>query len=99
MTDAWQRIEADAREAYAGAGRFPLRAYSELTPPPYVGRQAIRASRRARRYHRSDLGWRWGRRTAIAIETVADAACARDLYPAPGHSASQSRKSLDKSLL
>ncbi len=37
MTDAWQRIEAEARRAYVGAGRFPLRAYSELMPPPYVG--------------------------------------------------------------
>ena len=37
MTNAWQRIEAEARDAYLGAGRFPLRAYSELMPPPYVG--------------------------------------------------------------
>ncbi|MBL0214083.1 MAG: M28 family peptidase [Myxococcales bacterium] len=37
MTDAWERIEAEARGAYEGAGRFPLRAYSELMPPPYIG--------------------------------------------------------------
>jgi peptidase M28-like protein len=34
---AWSRIVAEARNAFAGAGRFPLRAYSELMPPPYVG--------------------------------------------------------------
>ncbi len=33
----WSRIEAEARAAFAGAGRFPLRAYSEFMPPPYVG--------------------------------------------------------------
>ena len=37
MTNAWQRIEAELRAAVVGAGRFPLRAYSELMPPPYVG--------------------------------------------------------------
>ena len=37
MTDVWQRIEAEARGAFHGEGRFPLRAYSELMPPPYVG--------------------------------------------------------------
>ncbi|MEO7092386.1 MAG: hypothetical protein ABI175_03985, partial [Polyangiales bacterium] len=37
MTDAWQRIEDEAHGAFVGAGRFPLRAYSELMPPPYVG--------------------------------------------------------------
>ncbi len=37
MSNAWQRIEAEARGAVVGAGRFPLRAYSELMPPPYVG--------------------------------------------------------------
>ena len=34
---AWAQIEAEARGAFAGPGRFPLRAYSELMPPPYVG--------------------------------------------------------------
>lgn len=34
---AWRRIEAEARGAFHGAGRFPLRAYSELMPPPWVG--------------------------------------------------------------
>src|SRR3569833_1990445 len=37
MTDAWQRIEDEACGAFHGEGRFPLRAYSELMPPPYVG--------------------------------------------------------------
>jgi hypothetical protein len=37
MSDAWEQIEAEARDAFHGAGRFPLRAYSELMPPPYVG--------------------------------------------------------------
>ena len=37
MSNAWQRIEAEARGVVVGAGRFPLRAYSELMPPPYVG--------------------------------------------------------------
>src|SRR5690348_7595969 len=34
MSEAWEHIEAEAEEAFA---RFPLRAYSELMPPPYVG--------------------------------------------------------------
>ena len=33
---AWDEIEAEARDAFAGAGRFPLQAYSEFMPPPYV---------------------------------------------------------------
>jgi hypothetical protein len=33
--DAWREIEAEARRL--GAGPFPLRAYSELMPPPYLG--------------------------------------------------------------
>jgi hypothetical protein len=33
----WSRIVAEAQHAFAGAGRFPLPAYSELMPPPYVG--------------------------------------------------------------
>ncbi len=37
MTDAWRRIEDEAHGAFVGAGRFPIRAYSELMPPPYVG--------------------------------------------------------------
>jgi hypothetical protein len=37
MGDAWDQIEAEAREAFHGTGRFPLRAYSEFMPPPYVG--------------------------------------------------------------
>jgi hypothetical protein len=38
MTDSgWDRIEAAARGAFAGDGRFPIRAYSEFMPPPYVG--------------------------------------------------------------
>jgi Peptidase family M28 len=37
MGDAWEQIEAEARDAFRGAGRFPLRAYSEFMPSPYVG--------------------------------------------------------------
>src|SRR5690348_12972810 len=37
MTEPWDRIEAEARDAFVGAGRFPLPAYSESMPPPYVG--------------------------------------------------------------
>jgi hypothetical protein len=33
----WQLIEAEAADAYRGDGRFPIRAYSEFMPPPYVG--------------------------------------------------------------
>ena len=35
--DVWLELEHEAREAFHGAGRFPLRAYSELMPSPYVG--------------------------------------------------------------
>ncbi|MEO8702773.1 MAG: M28 family peptidase [Kofleriaceae bacterium] len=37
MTEAWQQIVAEVSAAVHGEGRFPLRAYSELMPPPYVG--------------------------------------------------------------
>ncbi|MGZ3445484.1 MAG: hypothetical protein ACXWLG_08270, partial [Myxococcaceae bacterium] len=36
MSDAWEQIEAEAR-ASGATGLFPLRAYSEFMPPPYVG--------------------------------------------------------------
>ena len=36
MRDAWEQIEAEARDAFRGRS-FELRAYSELMPPPYVG--------------------------------------------------------------
>jgi Peptidase family M28 len=32
----WAEIEAEARDAFAGEGRFPLPAYSEYMPSPYV---------------------------------------------------------------
>ena len=32
----WSLLEAEAKSAFAGSGRFPLRAYSEFMPPPYV---------------------------------------------------------------
>ncbi|MCC6522553.1 MAG: M28 family peptidase [Polyangiaceae bacterium] len=35
--DAWSRIAAEAEGAFTGAGRFPIRAYSERMPPPWVG--------------------------------------------------------------
>jgi hypothetical protein len=34
MSDVWGQIEAEARSAFES---FPLRAYSEFMPPPYVG--------------------------------------------------------------
>ncbi len=36
---SWSKIEAEARAdgGFVGAGRFPLRAYSEFMPPPWVG--------------------------------------------------------------
>ena len=37
MSEPWDQIEAEARGAFHGAGTFPLRAYSEAMPPPYVG--------------------------------------------------------------
>ena len=37
MSDVWEQIEAEARDALHRAGRFQLRAYSEFMPPPYVG--------------------------------------------------------------
>ena len=33
----WERIVAEAAGAFRGRGRFPLRAYSELMPAPYIG--------------------------------------------------------------
>src|SRR5258708_40163765 len=37
MTNPWDEIENEARDAFVGAGKFPLRAYSELMPAPSVG--------------------------------------------------------------
>ncbi|MEO8550813.1 MAG: hypothetical protein ABI678_12595, partial [Kofleriaceae bacterium] len=37
MAEPWDRIEAETRDAFAGEGNFPLRAYSEYMPSPYVG--------------------------------------------------------------
>ena len=80
MTNAWQRIEVEARRAALGAGRFPLRAYSELMPPPYVGLEPYAP--------RVALGGTTDRISdgdsfdldycvaLTAIETVADTACA-----------------------
>ena len=43
----WSRIEAEARHAFSGEGRFPLPAYSELMPPPWVGIKPYRPHRRS----------------------------------------------------
>ncbi|HEX4450018.1 MAG TPA: M28 family peptidase [Kofleriaceae bacterium] len=37
MSEPWDQIEDETRGAFHGAGKFPLRAYSEAMPPPYVG--------------------------------------------------------------
>lgn len=37
MAEPWDRIEAETRDAFVGEGNFPLRAYSEYMPSPYVG--------------------------------------------------------------
>jgi hypothetical protein len=34
---AWSQIEKEAAGAFLGQGRFPLPAYSEFMPPPFVG--------------------------------------------------------------
>jgi hypothetical protein len=45
MGDAWEQIEAEALEAFRGPGRFPLRAYSEFMPAPFVGIKPYAPSR------------------------------------------------------
>jgi hypothetical protein len=45
VSDAWEQIEAEAFEAFRGAGSFPLPAYSEFMPPPYVGIKPYAPSR------------------------------------------------------
>jgi hypothetical protein len=45
VSDVWGQIEAEAKEAFHGAGRFQLRAYSEFMPPPYVGMKPYAPSR------------------------------------------------------
>src|SRR4051794_18752135 len=37
MAEPWDRIEAETRGAFHGEGNFPLRAYSQYMPSPYVG--------------------------------------------------------------
>jgi len=44
MSDVWSQIEAEARAAFR---EFPLRAYSEAMPPPYVGIKPYAPSRGA----------------------------------------------------
>src|SRR5580765_2989210 len=44
----WDAIEAEAREAFAGPGRFPLPAYSELMPAPHVVLKPYEPRRAAR---------------------------------------------------
>jgi hypothetical protein len=44
----WDQIEAEARDAFAGEGRFPLPAYSEFMPAPYVGIKPYAPTRAAR---------------------------------------------------
>ena len=34
---AWSQIESEAAGAFVGQGRFPVPAYSEFMPPPFVG--------------------------------------------------------------
>jgi hypothetical protein len=36
VVGAWDEIEREARDAFVGDGRFPLPAYSEYMPSPYV---------------------------------------------------------------
>jgi hypothetical protein len=33
----WSLFERESEQALVGRGRFPIRAYSEFMPPPYVG--------------------------------------------------------------
>ena len=44
MREPWDRIEEEAGH-YHRAGHFPLRPYSELMPPPYIGVKPYRPSR------------------------------------------------------
>jgi hypothetical protein len=41
---AWSQIEEEAAEAFIGQGRFPVPAYSEFMPPPFVGIKPSTAS-------------------------------------------------------
>jgi hypothetical protein len=45
---AWAEIEREARETLAGEGRFPLPAYSEFMPAPYVVLKPYAPTRAAR---------------------------------------------------
>ena len=45
MAEPWDRIEAETRGAFHGEGNFPLRAYSEFMPSPYVGIKPYDAGR------------------------------------------------------
>jgi len=44
-TGGWAQLEAEARDAFAGPGRFPMRACSELMPGPFVGLKPYRPDR------------------------------------------------------
>ena len=41
---AWSQIESEAAGAFLGRGRFPVPAYSEFMPPPFVGLKPFTAS-------------------------------------------------------
>jgi hypothetical protein len=42
----WSLLEDEAKGAFLGPGRFPIRAYSEFMPPPYVGLKPYEPERR-----------------------------------------------------
>ena len=44
---AWSQIEDEAQFAFLGQGRFPIAAYSEFMPPPFVGIKPFTAPERA----------------------------------------------------
>jgi hypothetical protein len=53
--NAWERLEAEARQAFVGLGRFPLLAYSEQMPPPRVGLKPYRSTRARREQRAADF--------------------------------------------
>ena len=44
-TTPWQVIQSEAEAAFTGVGKFPLRAYSEFMPAPFVGIKPYRPDR------------------------------------------------------
>jgi hypothetical protein len=71
----WTAIEAEAREAFRGEGRFPLRAYSEFMPAQFVGWKpcALGTGREAATLGACEIDeYEWAHEIAPGLDRIAE---------------------------